>query len=449
VYKDAQSRDLLCKTVEGEEYVGYVWPGYTVFPDFSLPEARTFWAEQVDAFTRLGFAGYWIDMNDPATGSVPLDDMLFGRGTLPHEAWHSQYALGMAEATRAGLQKAHPDERPFLISRSAFLGQSRHSAVWTGDNVSNEHHMKNTIALSLNLSVSGMPFNGPDVPGFALDASADLMRAWYKLGFLFPFFRNHKILSGKDQEPWTRDDVTTAIVTDYIRLRYKLIPYLYQLFVEQAATGAPMLRPVWYHDPSAAFETTADQFFVGPAILQAPFVELEARERTVLLPVHQNGRRWFDPQTTLFHDAGTVLIKDNHAATTPLFLASPALVPMLPGRRTTNAKDLAKIELLVVLEPGQSVTGSYQSDDGLSTKVSRGERSVFKFQASMDGAGKVQFQVEKQEGGFGSLSYSLLVVSSRAVESVTIQGASSATTASDLILAGSAVTAAKSKDFSA
>jgi len=249
--------------------------------------------------------------------------------------------------------------------------------VWTGDNISNEHHMKTTIALSLNLSVSGMPFNGPDVPGFALDASADLMRAWYKLGFLFPFFRNHKIAGARDQEPWTRDEVTCAIVRDYIRLRYKLLPYLYQLFVDQAATGAPMLRPVWYHDSSAAFETCDDQFFVGPAILQAPFVELASKDRLVTLPVHHAGPRWLDTETGRFHSAGEALVKENKANHTPIFLACPSAIPMQTGVRTTNAKDLRNLELLAVLEPGTSVTYRYQTDDGLSLAATRGGYSLF------------------------------------------------------------------------
>lgn len=421
VYAEAKAQDILCQTIEGEDFVGYVWPGYTVFPDFSLPEARAFWAQQVAQLTRLGFGGYWIDMNDPSTGSVPLDDMRFSRGQLPHEAWHNQYALGMAVATREGLLAAKPHERPFVVSRSAFLSAARHTALWTGDNMSNQHHMKGTIALSLNLSVSGMPFNGPDVPGFALSASAELMRAWYKLGFLFPFLRNHKIAGQADQEPWTRDDLTTQVVADYIRLRYKLLPYLYQLFLQQDQRGEPMLRPIWYHDTSAEFEYSDDMFFVGSAILQAPFVELAATQRTVHLPKHAAGERWYDVLAASWVHRGMQLEHINDAATTPIFLASPAVLPMQLGVRTTNANRFDEIDFLLLIEEGDVLTDYYQFDDGLTDAWQAGAYSKFCIHARCVN-GEVSVDVQAEHQAYGRLNLRCLVLSQTNISSIRLNG---------------------------
>ena len=421
VYAEAKAQDILCQTIEGEDFVGYVWPGYTVFPDFSLPEARTFWAEQVAHFTRLGFGGYWIDMNDPSTGSVPLDDMRFGRSELPHEAWHNQYALGMAVATREGLLAAKPNERPFVVSRSAFLSAARHTALWTGDNMSNQHHMKGTIALSLNLSVSGMPFNGPDVPGFALSASAELMRAWYKLGFLFPFLRNHKIAGQADQEPWTRDALTTQVVADYIRLRYKLLPYLYQLFLLQSERGDPMLRPIWYHDTVAEFEYSDDMFFVGPAILQAPFVELAATQRTVHLPRHATGQRWYDVLAGNWVCSGALVEHINEATSTPIFLAAPAVLPMQLGVRTTNANRFDEIDFLLLIEEGDVLTDSYQFDDGLTDAWQAGAYSKFTIHARCVNA-EVSVDVQAKHQAYGRLNLRCLVLSQTNISSIRLNG---------------------------
>ncbi len=86
--------------------MGFVWPGRTWFPDYSLPEGRDWWASYSKAFRASGFDGAWLDMNDPSVGAVELDDMLFDQGRQPHEAYHNQYALGMAKASREGFLAA-------------------------------------------------------------------------------------------------------------------------------------------------------------------------------------------------------------------------------------------------------------------------------------------------------------------------------------------------------
>lgn len=420
VYAAAKEADLLCHTPEGGDYVGYVWPGYTVFPDFSLPETREFWANQVKALTDRGFGGYWIDMNDPSTGSVPHDDMRFGRGSLPHSAYHNQYALGMAEGTKRGLKASRPNERPFVLSRSAYLSSGRHTALWMGDNVSNEHHLKTSVPMALNLSISGMPFVGPDVPGFAGDASNELMRTWYKLGFLFPFFRNHSIKTAADQEPWSRDGLTTRVVTEYIRLRYKLLPYLYQTFLQQSEAGDPILRPVWYHDPSPAFDRTEDMFYVGDSLLQAPFTTAEAN-RTVLVPRHARGNRWYDVQNRRFVEAGEVTRHRNTAETTPLFLASPSLLPLQRGVRKTNANELQRLDLLILLEAGQMVEGVYQYDDGLTEAWREGRVSRFEWKAQWEGD-RVAVTLTSPVRALGGLNVRFVVLSPQKVEGIRLNG---------------------------
>jgi len=312
-----------------------VWPGYTVFPDFSLEEGRAWWAEQVARFTELGFSGYWIDMNDPATGSVPLDDMRFNRGTRDHGAFHNQYALGMAMATRNGLEQAKPDERPFIISRSAYLGISKYSGMWNGDNVSNETHLTKSLSFSLNLSVSGMPFNGPDVPGFAGDADGTLMETWYKAGFLFPFLRNHNVAGAKDQEPWTRGKATEKIVAEYIRSRYKLLPYIYQLWIAQEEWGEPVLRPLWYHWPESDWTCRCDdEYTLGNAILHAPIMDIGQRKRQVRLPEGL----WYEWNSGRFISGDQTLTVVCSRIETPLYFRSGSVIPMLPGLRTTKRK---------------------------------------------------------------------------------------------------------------
>ncbi len=165
-YKSGKKAGVFCKNPAGGDFVGFVWPGTKVFPDFSMQEGRDWWANWTQkCVAELGITGVWIDMNDPSTGPSENGEMRFDRGKLPQEAYHNQYANGMAKATHTALRQIHPDARPFVLSRSGSMSINRYAALWTGDNYSNEYYMRMAIPTSLNLALSGVPFNGPDAGG--------------------------------------------------------------------------------------------------------------------------------------------------------------------------------------------------------------------------------------------------------------------------------------------
>jgi len=381
VFQSGQAVDAFCKTPEGELYSGFVWPGRTAFPDYSLPHVRDWWADQVEAFTnKYNFDGYWVDMNDPSTGSSELEDMLFNNGQDSHESYHNQYALGMQQATVAGLQRAIGEKRPFIISRSGFTTSQQFSAIWTGDNWSNYFHLREGIAMTLNLSLSGIPFNGPDVPGFAGEATPELAVDWHKAGFLFPFFRNHSANMSPKQEPWQFEEPFRSSMIHFIRLRYKLLPYLYNLFFEHSETGDPYLRPLFYEYPNEhdAVSRIGDQFLVGDSIMQAPIVNEGETEREVYLPTGA----WFDTAKGTWAKGGASHTLKTHLDNTGLFIKEGALIPMLPGERLTQQKDLAEIELHCFLRI--STQGrhhyTYRYDDGITCG---GAQSKIRFEADI------------------------------------------------------------------
>ena len=375
--------DIFCRNPEGEPYVGFVWPGRTWYPDYSLPEGRAWWADHVAQLREWGFHGAWIDMNDPSTGAAEPDDMRFQRGAWPHWTYHNLYATGMAQATHEGFLAARPEERPFVLSRSAAAGSSRWTAVWTGDNFSNWHHLRSAIHGSLNLALSGLPFNGPDVPGFGGHAEPELAVAWYKAGFLFPFLRNHSQARTARQEPWVFGPQATEVIRHFVRLRYKLLPYLYQLWIAQAEDGSAVMRPL-FHDfedeDGAGLDRLDDQFMIGPALMQAPLLHPGEQRRTLALP---GDSRWLDAGSGRFVPPGRRVQVASDAASTPLYLREGHIVPMQVGERRSQRNDLADIELHVVLGRGCEAEAvlHYAADDGASHAYRRGERTECTFVA--------------------------------------------------------------------
>jgi len=387
VYDQGRRADAFCRNAAGGEFIGMVWPGETVFPDFSIEQGRAWWASQVRQFAAAGFHGAWLDMNDPSTGHIDPQGMLFDHGRKAHDTYHNQFALGMAQASREGFIQAH-GERPFQLCRSGFISSSRHTAIWTGDNVSNYHYLRMCIAGTLNLALSGQPFNAPDIGGFGDDTRLPLFQDWMKCCFLFPVCRVHTSINTARQEPWAFGDQGMVVLRHFIRLRYKLRPYLYNLFAAQEGRGTAILRPL-IHDfddtPALPLGQVSDQFLVGPALMQAPFVDEGLRTRPVTLPVS----RWYDAGAAAWIDGGRVVQVAASEKTTPLYVRDGSIVPMAAGDvGADNTYDGRRVELHLFLSPEQTAAAltDYVYDDGISFGYRRGKRSCLRVTAWIQGA---------------------------------------------------------------
>lgn len=405
LYDEAKAGGHLCLTPEGEPFVGLVWPGETVFPDFTEGGTRVWWAGHCEAFLKLGFGGAWVDMNDPSTGPVDPGMMLFRNGAEPHEANRNQYALGMQMATVKGFQSARPDERPFLLSRSGFVGSSRYGAIWTGDNLSNRFYLASSIPTAIGMSLSGLPFHGMDVGGFGGDCTPELMEDWIKLAFLFPFCRNHSNNGSRPQEPWAFGAGTLDVVRRYIRLRYKMLPYLYALWAAHETTGEPPLRPLLYAYDEPGLELADGQFLIGAELLQAPFVK-EEKTRPVILP---GDRPWCALDDGTWHDPGVLTVRRRRHGT-PIFAREGALVAMQVGTPRTPACDLRAQTLHLFAPEGWSgeAETTLVADDGLSLGYRRGARTEARIRV-VGAEGHLAVETETLASGYGELSMTLVL----------------------------------------
>ncbi len=414
VYDDGKDNDVFCKNPEGGDFTGLVWPGKTVFPDFSREEVRHWWAGYVEKFASHGIIGAWLDMNDPSVGSANPCDMLWGKkGERPHEAWHNQYGKGMAQATKQGFERAHPNRRPFLLTRSNYTGGQKYAAVFTGDSTSSYHYLKLSIPTTLNLALSGMPCNGGDIGGFDSDTNPRLLRDWIKAGCLMPFCRNHSSKGSIHQEPWVFDELTLAVNRDFIRLRYTVMPYLYNLFVEHAKKGEAVVRPLFYDFESTAdmeLDRVEDQFMVGPSIMQAPFLEEGGRKRDVILPGPQ---RWFDISTqNWFNGAQHLRDVPCHEHTSPIYLREGTVIPIARELKPGLKADLRKVDFLLMCDVSSDCvfTYSYTADDGYSLRYQHGEHSELYVSCTCkDGA--LDIRVNQIRDGYGEMHCGLLLFS--------------------------------------
>ncbi|HNW41171.1 MAG TPA: glycoside hydrolase family 31 protein, partial [Opitutaceae bacterium] len=264
--EEGRRRHFYVQRADGTDYEGEVWPGQCYFPDFTRADVRSWWGGLYADYLAQGIDGVWNDMNEPAVFNVPTKTMpednlhradaeLGGPG--PHARYHNVYGMQMIRATRAGIAAARPDRRPFVLSRANFLGGQRYGATWTGDNTANWEQLGWSIPMALNLGLSGQPFTGPDIGGFAEDGPAGATAAergthfarWMGVGALLPFSRAHTNKGNGDKEPWAFGPEVERTCRTAIERRYRLMPYLYTLFREASVTGMPVVRPVFFADP--------------------------------------------------------------------------------------------------------------------------------------------------------------------------------------------------------
>ena len=398
VFDQARDRDVLCKTEGGDIYIGQVWPGNTAFPDFVNEEARAWWGELNAAHVQSGLAGIWNDMNEPATGGIDARRMRFGGGEFSHERYHNQYALLMAMGTIAGLLDAMPDRRTFVLSRAGFAGIQRYAANWMGDNQSRWDHLWLSIPMASGFGISGQAFVGADIGGFHGHSNGELFLRWMQYGALTPFCRNHSEIGNVDQYAWAWGDVIRDLAREAIRLRYRLLPYLYATFIRASETGAPVQRPlVFDYQYDLTVRDIDDAYLLGPDLLVAPVFEAGVTARQVYLPEGT----WYDWHTGERYDGQRYVQTATPMERIPIYARGGAVIPMWPkAPATTAGYHPPFVELhLFVPEADGTHESLLQEDDGLTFAALEGGcvRTSFRVTRSGD---QVELRADVEGHGY-------------------------------------------------
>ncbi|MFZ0878919.1 MAG: glycoside hydrolase family 31 protein [Candidatus Acidiferrales bacterium] len=365
-YDSGMKDDVFVKNPDGTVFVGPVWPGPSVFPDFTLTRVRDWWGNLYKQFVEDGVAGFWNDMNEPsvflrADKTMPLDTVhrLDDGTTLDHRAVHNIFGMENARATYDGLRKLQPDERPFVLTRAAYAGTERYAATWTGDNSSTWNHLGMSVPTLLSLGISGYPLVGDDIGGYAGSPPADLLTRWFEVGAFNPIYRDHTAKGTADQEPWVHGPEHEAIRKRYIELRYRLLPYIYTAVEEMSRTGVPLMRPIFLEYPQASdFYGENREFLFGRNLLVAPVVD----ERLDALDVKLPPGEWYDYWTDEKHLSTEKLSSHPELDQMPLYVRAGAILPEQPVVQNTGENPDGPLELRVY--PGENCSGSLYLDDG-------------------------------------------------------------------------------------
>ncbi|MEL6151304.1 MAG: glycoside hydrolase family 31 protein, partial [Chloroflexota bacterium] len=348
--------------------------GPGAYIDFTSAAGYAWWQQQLQQqLFDYGIDVAWDDNNEFEV----WDDAVISDGfgdPIPMGLARPLHTLLMNHASYMATLQNRPDERPFVLSRSGCPGIQRYAQTWSGDNDTSWHSLKYNIPMGLGISLSGAPNTGHDVGGFyGPKPSAELFVRWVQNGIFHPRFTIHSWNTDQTvNEPWMYPEVLPQ-VREAIAFRYRLMPYLYSLFVESYRTGAPIIRPMVYHYPHdpRTHEESFD-FLLGEHLLVASVLDEGATTRDVYLP---EGTGWYDfHDENAFYEGGQTITLDAPLERFPLLVPEGGIIPM--GKLMRYVGELADDERTIYIFPhrgsGESRFTLFE-DDGISNDYRDGK----------------------------------------------------------------------------
>ncbi|XP_013810008.1 maltase-glucoamylase-like [Apteryx mantelli] len=395
-YDRGESKKVWINESDGvTQLVGEVWPGRTVFPDFTNPDCTSWWVEECKIFyKKVPYDGIWIDMNEVANfvqGSrdgceqnalnyppfIPciLDGLLYSK-TLCMDAvqkWgrqydvHSLFGYSMTLSTKRAIDSLFPGKRSFLLSRSTFAGSGKYAGHWLGDNAATWDHIKWAIPGMLEFNLFGIPYIGADICGFFDDTTEELCTRWMQVGAFYPFSRNHNTELRISQDPavFGADSVLVKSSKYYLNIRYTLLPYLYTLFYKAHTQGDTVVRPVLHEFYSDEATWSVDkQFLWGPGLLITPVLDPGVDVVQAYIP----DAVWYD------YDTGAKISWRKQwidmylpVDKLGLHLRGGYVFPFQQPATTTVASRKNPMGLIIALDDNNEASGELFWDDGEST----------------------------------------------------------------------------------
>ncbi len=390
VYEEGVRGGYFCRNKEGGFFKAGVWPGMTHFPDFLNTRAREWFGGLYKFYTDAGIEGFWNDMNEPAIFyseyakglKNPLYQLILGMlpgkrrkekkarellrdyksffhdmdgRRLRHYDVHNLFGAMMTRATSEGLERLL-DHRFMLFSRSSYIGANRYGGVWTGDNSSKWEHLRLNVRHMPSLNMCGFLYSGADTGGFGGNCTRELLLRWLAFSVFTPLMRNHTSKFTQNQEAYSFGDVEDFRTV--LRLRYRLLPYIYSEYMKAALTADMYIKPLSFVYPEA--RGIEDQLLVGDSLMIAPVVIEGALSRRVYIPEDMTEVRYNGEFTCRPVSKGEYTVEVGLSEVV-FYIRPGKLLPIGKIISNTREYDVSDLTLL-----GDGETYELYTDDGLT-----------------------------------------------------------------------------------
>ncbi len=360
-WDEAVQAKALAKDLAGQPKTFDFYFGNTGLVDVFSKEGTAWFEGIYNELADYGVAGWWGDLGEP---EVHPSDTIHSIGTA--DEIHNAYGHRWAELLYQNRLAQQPTQRPMIMMRSGFAGSQRFGMIpWTGDVSRSWDGLKPQVELSLQMGLLGMAYTHSDLGGFAGGEVFDkeMYIRWLQYGVFQPVYRPH----AQEQiapEPVLHDKETKDILREYVKLRYRMLPYNYTLAYQNSSTGMPLMRPLFFeNEADTGLIANKDSYLWGDAFLVTPVTAAGVKSVSVKLPQGV----WLDYWTGKVYQGGQTIQQPTDLTTLPVLVRAGSFVPMVPA--VQSLKDYSSRQLELHYYHDQSVTvakGQMYEDDGVS-----------------------------------------------------------------------------------
>jgi alpha-D-xyloside xylohydrolase len=370
----------------------WVGPGYlsTFYDPYSTSARKLYWKQINEKLFVKGFDAWWLDSTEPDLQSdLSREETILRIGPTAlgsASRYLNTYSLVNCQGVYEGQRLTNPDQRVFILTRSAFAGQQRYAAAtWSGDIATRWYDLKAQIPAGLNFSLSGIPYWTTDIGGFAveprferpnesdLDEWRELNTRWFQFGTFCPLFRIHGQYPFREMFNIAPDNHPAyQSMLAYDKLRYRLMPYIYSLTGMVTQKDYTIMRAlVMDFGQDKNVLNIDDQFMFGPAMLINPVTEYKARMRSVYLPSKIG---WYNLQTGKYVEGGQTINADAPYSDIPIFIKAGSIITCGPDIQYASEKSADPIRLFVYT--GSDGTFTLYEDEDVNYNYEKGKFST-------------------------------------------------------------------------
>ena len=392
-WKDAVKADVLAKTKEGKPFTYDFYFGNTGLIDIFKPEAKTWFWDIYKKLINQGVDGWWGDLGEP---EVHPKELQHSNGSA--DEVHNIYGLEWAKLVYDGYKKDFPEQRPFILMRSAYSGAQRYGMIpWSGDVNRTWGGLYGQTEISLQMGMQGIPYMHSDLGGFAGNYEDDeLYTRWLQYGVFQPIYRPHA-QEDVPSEPIFKNLATKELAKKAIELRYQLIPYNYTLVYENSVSGQPLMKPLFFEDSSnKELLNVASTYFWGKNFLVSPVIEKGLKTQKVHFP---NASNWFNFYTDQEIKGGQVVDVDTKPEYIPTYVRGGSFIPMAKLVQTTEDYNLDEFEVHYFFDQTVKQSSDYiYNDDGKTPDAfKKGMFEKINFSSKVEKS-KVKIEIETVKG---------------------------------------------------